>query len=61
MDTQEFAKCFAHGENGRHCMILTEDLCRTKGKCPFFKTQEQFMKDSLHADVLNVARNLNCA
>ena len=44
MNTQEFAKCFAHGENGRHCMILTEDLCRTKGKCPFFKTQEVSMR-----------------
>ena len=61
MDVGKFAECFAYGEERRSCMILTEDLCKNHGKCPFFKTKEQFEKDALHADYLNAKRNLNCA
>lgn len=70
MDVGKFAECFAYemkidltanGEEHRSCMILTEDLCKNHGKCPFFKTKEQFEKDALHADYINAKRNLSCA
>jgi len=61
MDTKKFSECFAYGDGHHSCMILTEDLCKNHGKCPFFKTKEQFDKDALRADYLNMKRVLDCA
>lgn len=42
----DFRKCFAYPtENFKHnkgCVALTEMMCNTKGKCPFFKTKAQY-------------------
>lgn len=37
------ADCFGYKQ--RQCTILTEMLCKTTGKCPFYKTQKQFDED----------------
>ena len=33
--------CFAYHEVGRKCLVLTENVCKTK-ECPFYKTKEQY-------------------
>ena len=42
----DFRKCFAYpDENFKSksgCVALTELMCKTKGKCPFFKTKAQY-------------------
>ena len=42
----DFRKCFAYPtENFKAksgCVALTEMICKTKGKCPFFKTKAQY-------------------
>ena len=42
----DFRKCFAYPtENFKHnkgCVALTEMICKTKDKCPFFKTKSQY-------------------
>ena len=42
----DFRKCFAYpDENFKSksgCVALTEMICKTKGKCPFFKTKAQY-------------------
>lgn len=40
----DFTKCFAYLiENLKSdCVILNEMMCKTKGKCPFFKTKAQY-------------------
>lgn len=38
------ADCFGNVAGGKHCHILTEDMC-LYGKCPFYKTREQFEED----------------
>lgn len=42
----DFTKCFAYpDENFKSksgCVALTEMMCKTKGKCPFFKTKAQY-------------------
>ena len=42
----DFTKCFAYPtENLKSksgCVALTEMMCKTKGKCPFFKTKAQY-------------------
>ena len=42
----DFRKCFAYPtENFKAksgCVALTEIMCKTKGKCPFFKTKAQY-------------------
>ena len=50
----DFSKCFAYERhkmsNGKCvCSVLTEELCKTKGKCSFFKTVEQFVDDQIKA------------
>lgn len=36
-----YKNCFANlGKKG--CKALTEKLCETKGRCPFYKSQKQF-------------------
>lgn len=45
--------CFARPDlhskkNGINCAILTEVMCRTRGRCPFFKTKQQ-AKESAEA------------
>ena len=47
-----YKNCFAYENNAisverERCIALTELLCKTKGKCPFFKTKEQHIKDKL--------------
>lgn len=42
----KFRNCFAYGEN--ECSALTEMLCKTKGKCRFYKTQKQYDKEQLY-------------
>lgn len=36
--------CFANVKGKKRCQILTEDMC-LYGKCPFYKTKEQFEAD----------------
>lgn len=42
----DYLKCFAYpAENFKSksgCVALTEMMCKTKGKCPFFKTKAQY-------------------
>ena len=42
----DFKKCFAYPtENFKAksgCVALTEMMCKTKGKCPFFKSKAQY-------------------
>ena len=42
----DFRKCFAYpDENFKSksgCVALIEMMCKTKGKCPFFKTKAQY-------------------
>ena len=43
-----YKNCFAYdkrfmGKNG--CRILKEMFCKTKGKCSFYKSTEQYLKD----------------
>ena len=42
----DFRKCFAYpAENFKSksgCVALIEMMCKTKGKCPFFKTKAQY-------------------
>lgn len=38
------ADCFGNVAGGKHCHILTEDMC-LYGKCPFYKTRAQFDAD----------------
>ena len=42
----DFRKCFAYpNENFKAksgCVALIEMMCKTKGKCPFFKTKAQY-------------------
>ena len=38
------ADCFGNVAGGKHCYILTEDMC-LYGKCSFYKTREQFEAD----------------
>lgn len=42
----DFTKCFDYpDENFKSksgCVALTELMCKTKGKCPFFKTKAQY-------------------
>ena len=50
----DFSKCFAYERhkmsNGKCvCSVLTEELCKTKGKCSFFKTVQQFVDDQIKA------------
>ena len=50
----DYSKCFAYERhktsNGKCvCSVLTEELCKTKGKCSFFKTVEQFVDDQIKA------------
>lgn len=35
--------CFAF--KPRSCSLLTEMLCKTRGKCPFYTTKEQYKLD----------------
>lgn len=42
----DYTKCFANYGSIpvcqlNACSVLTEPLCKTQGKCPFFKTREQ--------------------
>lgn len=53
-DKPDFSKCFAYERhktsNGKCvCSVLTEELCKTKGKCSFFKTVQQFVDDQIKA------------
>ena len=34
--SREKRRCFGYVEEGR-CSVLTEQLCKTKGRCPFWK------------------------
>lgn len=36
--------CFACNPVGA-CTVLSEALCQTRGRCPFFKTKEQVTRD----------------
>ena len=36
LSSEEKHKCFGYVEVGR-CSALTEQLCKTKGRCPFWK------------------------
>ena len=42
----DYRECFAYpAENFKAksgCVALTEMMCKTKGKCPFFKTKAQY-------------------
>lgn len=42
----DFKKCFAYPDENfkakSGCVALTELMCKTKGKCPFFKTKAQY-------------------
>lgn len=62
MENFDFTKCFAyngHNTNGKECCsILTEDLCKTKGKCSFYKTMKQFYDDSVAAEKRNREKRL---
>lgn len=49
----DFNKCFANGGEECNCEILTEKLCKTKGRCKFFKTKEQYEKDKADYDFIN--------
>ena len=62
METIDFTKCFAHNGHLNNekecCSILTEDLCKTKGKCRFFKTHKQFYDDMVAAEKRNREKRL---
>lgn len=38
----DFKKCFANLDKGKECGILTEKLCETTGRCPFYKSSLQY-------------------
>ena len=42
----DYRKCFAYPAKNfkakSGCGALTEMMCKTKGKCPFFKTKAQY-------------------
>ena len=42
----DYRKCFAYPDENftskSGCVALTEMMCKTKGKCPFFKTKAQY-------------------
>lgn len=38
----KYSDCFA--QKCESCKVLTEKLCETKSKCPFYKTQEEYDK-----------------
>lgn len=46
--------CF--GYKGGGCVVLSEGLCVTAGRCAFFKTREQAKADMERARVLAVER-----
>lgn len=49
-DKPNFESCFAYNSALKYsCAILDEKLCDTRGRCPFFKTQEQFDADAAAA------------
>lgn len=53
---ESYESCFAYPEAKTYdsgCTILTEMLCKTKGKCNFFKTKEQYEKDKANYDFIN--------
>lgn len=37
----EKRRCFGYVEEG-YCSALTEQLCKTKGRCPFWKERESY-------------------
>ena len=50
IDSPNYETCFAYNSALKYsCAILDEKLCSTRGKCPFFKTQEQFDADAAAA------------
>lgn len=52
----DFSKCFAYKAKGRPCKILTEKLCETKGKCPFYKTSLQLTAQQAICKLRNEAK-----
>ena len=52
----DFSKCFAYKTKGRPCKILTEKLCETKGKCPFYKTFLQLTAQQAICKLRNEAK-----
>ena len=57
-----FTDCFAYGKHktndGASCSVLTEDLCKKKGKCSFYKTEKQFYDDMVAAEKRNREKRL---
>lgn len=62
MESIDFTKCFAYEKhlsgNNKCCSALTEDVCKSKGKCNFFKTVEQYYKDVSNAEKRNREKRL---
>ena len=53
-ENPNFRLCFAYnGSVTSNCAALTEKLCESRHKCPFFKTQEQFDADRKAAEEIN--------
>lgn len=53
-ETPNFRTCFAYnGGISCDCAALSEKLCETQHKCPFFKSHEQFEADRKEAARIN--------
>lgn len=55
MMDKKYYDCFANpggNEFREKCVILREKLCETRGKCPFYKTKQQFDDDMKRAEEL---------
>ena len=49
----DFKKCFANLDKGKECGILTEKLCETTGRCPFYKSSLQYTTGQALAKLRN--------
>lgn len=55
-----YENCFAYKKECTvwevtECTALTEMLCKTKGKCKFYKSKEQYWKDRQIYNYINKA------
>jgi len=53
----KYKNCFAYQGDNKECKILTEKLCETKGRCPFYKTNLQFTSSRAIAKLRNKKRS----